>query len=36
MPRKYPPLKLRETLAILRSLGFDEKVLWVRIINTLV
>ena len=25
MPRKYPPLKLREVLAILRSLGFDEK-----------
>ncbi len=25
MPRKYPPLKLREILAILRSLGFVEK-----------
>lgn len=25
MPRKYPPLKLREILSILRSLGFVEK-----------
>jgi len=25
MPRKYPPLKLREILAILRGLGFVEK-----------